>query len=96
MGSESAFYIYCHEGEGTIQFMNNKDSSGNNDKKKHEIAEMGFRKKKRNVAVVLTLSAVAAVTVVILAQNGNLQGVSHDLASSARQENAVKGMKTSV
>ena len=54
---------------------------------------MGFRKKKRrNVAVVLTLSAVAALTLVILAQNRRLQeGSQLLLAPSKRHEGSVKG-----
>ena len=60
---------------------------------------MGFRKKKkRNVAVVLTLSAVAALTLVILAQNRRLQEGTHDLllATSKRHEGSVKGKTRSI
>ena len=66
---------------------------GDNDKN-HEIDKMVFRKKKRNVVVVLTLSAVSAVTFIILVQNRSLQeeGESLDLlASSPRQEHDLKG-----
>ena len=91
------------EGRGTLPFMSwttkqgSSSAVGDNDKN-HEIDKMVFRKKKRNVACVLTLSAVSAVTCIILVQNRSLQeeGESLDLlASSPRQEHDVKG-KTSI
>ena len=90
-----SFFVYCHERRRRTTHSVHEHQLAQ-EEKNHEIGKMGFRKRKRrSVAVALTLSAFAAVTVLILAQRWNIPQEGDDgllvLPSSSHLEHSVKG-----
>ena len=93
--SEETFFVYCHERRRRTTHLVHEHQLAQ-EEKNHEIGKMGFRKRKRrSVAVALTLSAFAAVTVLILAQRWNIRQEGDDgllvVPASTHLDHSVKG-----